>query len=139
MFELTGQPIDTRFDVPNPHTGGIVTFEGRVRSINEGKKVSSLEYEAYPELAYHEGEKIIKEALAKFDILSAYALHRTGHLDIGDVAVFVISMSMHRREAFEATQYIIDHIKDRVPIWKKEHYVDGEALWVRCDRCGSHG
>ncbi len=137
-FQLTSQPIETLIDSLHPHTGGIVTFEGRVRDINEDREVSSLEYVAYPELALHEGHAIIDQALKQFDILKAYAIHRTGHLEIGDIAVWIMSAAIHRQEAFEATEYIINTIKARVPIWKKEHYRDGKTVWVRCDRCAHH-
>lgn len=135
LFQLTNQPIETLIGSLNPHAGGIVTFEGRVRDINDDRDVSSLEYVAYPELALHEGNAIIDESLKQFDILEAYAIHRTGHLAIGDVAVWVMSAAVHRKEAFTATESIINAIKSRVPIWKKEHYRDGEAIWVRCDYC----
>ncbi len=135
LFQLTDQPIETLIGSLHPHAGGIVTFEGRVRAVNDDKKVASLEYVAYPELALHEGHAIINAALKQFDILEARAVHRTGHLAIGDIAVWVMSAAIHRKEAFEATEYIINTIKVHVPIWKKEHYSDGEAIWVRCDRC----
>ena len=138
LFQLTNQPIEALVGQLNPHAGGIVTFEGRVRDINDDRDVLSLEYEAYPELALYEGHAIIVDALKQFDILEAYAIHRTGHLAIGDIAVWVMSAAIHRKEAFIATESIINAIKSRVPIWKKEHYRDGEAIWVRCDHC-AHG
>ena len=134
-FQLTNQPINPLIESLHPHTGGVVIFDGRVRAINDGREVSSLEYEAYPALAMHEGHAIIREALEQFDILEARATHRTGHLAIGDIAVWIMSAALHRKEAFEATEYIINAIKARVPIWKKEYYSDGEAIWVRCDSC----
>jgi molybdopterin synthase catalytic subunit len=81
--------------------------------------VSSLEYEVYPELAQKEGEKIIQEALTKFDIVDVYCVHREGHLQIGEMAVWVIATSEHRENAFLACQYIIDEVKARVPIGRK--------------------
>lgn len=135
LFQLTSRPIETIIGPLHPYSGGIVTFEGRVRAINDDKEVSSLEYVAYPELALHEGQAIISEALKRFDIVEACAVHRTGHLTIGDIAVWVMSAAIHRQETFAATEYIINAIKARVPIWKKEYYRDGEAIWVRCDRC----
>jgi molybdopterin synthase catalytic subunit len=135
LFQLTHRPIETLIGSLHPHSGGIVTFEGRVRAVNNDKEVSSLEYVAYPALALHEGHAIISEALERLDIIEACAVHRTGHLAIGDIAVWVMSAAVHRQEAFEATEYIINAIKTRVPIWKKEYYRDGEAIWVRCDHC----
>lgn len=122
----------------NPRVGGVVTFEGRVRNHNENKAVKSLEYEAYPILALKEGNKIIQEAVAKFGVTHAYCVHRTGHLAIGEMAVWVVVCAEHRGEAFKACEYIIDEVKNRVPVWKKEHYVEGEPVWVRCDRCEAH-
>ena len=116
----------------HPHAGGVVTFEGRVRALNEGRQVVSLEYEAYPALAISEGNAIMQEAMQRFSLFSAQAIHRTGHLAIGELAVWVHAAAMHRREAFLAAEMIIHEIKHRVPIWKKEHYADGTAEWVRC-------
>ncbi len=135
MFEITDSPITVPYSFKNSHIGGVVDFIGRVRSINDGKEVQSLEYEAYDALAKSEGQKIIREALEKFDILDAYAIHRAGHLDIGDTAVYVSTGAIHRKTAFKATQYIIDEIKKRVPIWKREYYADGTKEWVACHHC----
>ncbi len=140
-FEITDQSLENRNYrelFADPRVGGVVTFEGRVRNHNEDKDVTSLEYEVYPELALTEGKKIVEEALAKFDINNAYCVHREGHLQIGDMAVWVMASSEHRENAFLACQYIIDEVKARVPIWKKEHYVGQEPIWVRCDKCASH-
>ena len=115
--------------------GGYVSFEGWVRNLNEGQTVLQLEYEAYAPLAVTEGEKIIAEAQEQFPHLHAHCVHREGLLDIGDCAVWVGVCSPHRDEAFQACRYIIDQVKVRLPIWKKEHYVDGNSGWVNCERC----
>jgi len=112
--------------------GALVTFEGWVRDHNQGKSVTSLEYQVYQELAQKEGLKIIQEATEKFDLHKAIAVHRSGHLVIGETAVWVGTTASHRHTAFKATQYIIDQIKIRLPIWKKEHYVNEPAEWVYC-------
>jgi len=117
LFQLVNQPIEPLIEKLHHHTGGVVTFEGRVRSINDSKEVTSLEYEAYPELALHEGHIIVSEALDR---------------------LWVMSAAIHRKEAFEATECIINMIKSRVPIWKKEHYKNGESAWVQCDHCTHH-
>ena len=132
MFKLSSSPIITKLPQINYHAGGVVIFEGRVRALNEGKKVASLEYEAYPALAVNEGKKIVAEAAREFKLYNARAIHRTGHLQIGDVAVWVYTAATHRGESFKATEYIINEIKHRVPIWKKEYYKDGSAEWVQC-------
>jgi len=133
MFILSDQPLIVPTNLPlDAHAGGVVTFMGHVRALNEGKSVTSIDYEAYPELAESEGNRILAEARLKFPLYEARALHRTGHLLVGDLAVWVYAASMHRREAFQATEYIVHEIKHRVPIWKKEQYQDGTSLWVRC-------
>lgn len=103
-----------------------------MRNHNEGQAVASLEYEAYAELAETEGNRILEEVRLKFDLLAAEAVHRIGHLQIGDMAVWVGVASAHRGPAFDACRFIIDELKARVPIWKKEHYVAGSSVWINC-------
>lgn len=112
--------------------GGFVTFEGRVRDHNEGRSVLAIEYEAFDAMAESEGIALLAEARRQFDILDARAIHRVGRLEIGDVAVWIGAAAVHRREAFQACEFIIDEIKERLPIWKKEHYADGDSEWVYC-------
>ena len=116
----------------HPQAGACASFEGWVRNHNEGQAVASLEYEAYAALAETEGNRILAEAKDKFDLLAAEAVHRVGHLQIGDMAVWVGVASAHRGPAFEACRFIIDELKARVPIWKKEHYVAGASAWINC-------
>ena len=97
-----------------------------------------LEYEVYAPLAVKEGAKIIEETMAKFPIVRADCVHREGLLEIGECAVWVGVASAHRDEAFAACRYIIDEIKLRLPVWKKEHYVNGDSGWVNCERCAAH-
>ena len=118
--------------------GGYVAFEGWIRNENEGEEVLRLEYEVYEPLAVKEGEKIIAEAKQKFPVLHADCVHREGLLELGECAVWVGVSSAHRDEAFKACRYIIDEIKVRLPIWKKEHYVGGDSGWVNCERCAEH-
>ena len=142
MIEITASTIDTQElqrSLENPAAGGYCAFEGWVRNENEGHRVRQLEYEAYEPLAIAEGEKVLAEARARFGILAARCVHRTGLLDIGDCAVWIGVAAGHRDEAFRACRYIIDEIKVRLPIWKKEHYANGDSGWVNCERCASHG
>ena len=136
MFEISSSSIEEykNKSFVTPECGGVVTFEGRVRNHNEGQSVESLEYEAYSGLALKEGEKILYQAKEKFDILDTFCVHRIGHLQIGDLAVWIVVTSKHRREAFRACEYIIDAVKDTVPIWKKENYTDKsiDSKWVFC-------
>lgn len=122
----------------NSRAGASVSFEGWVRDHNEGREVLSLEYEAYEALAVKEGNEILREALDRFEILSVQCAHRVGRLQVGDVAVIVAVSAEHRDAAFDACRYIIDEVKTRVPIWKKEYYTDGESEWVNCPRCAAH-
>ena len=140
-FLLAGQAFDPRdpaSSMKNPAAGGFRSFEGWVRTHNEGKAVISLEYEAYPDLANREGNRIIDEAFKKFDIIDTRCVHRTGHLQVGEIAVWVGVTAKHRQDAFRSCRYIIDEVKARVPIWKKEHYADGHSGWVRCEHCEAH-
>jgi molybdopterin synthase catalytic subunit len=112
--------------------GALVTFEGWVRNHNDGRAVVRLEYECYEALAAKEGKRILAEALGRFDIANARCAHRLGELALGELAVWVGVSAQHRREAFAACQYIIDEVKKRVPIWKKEFYADGDSGWINC-------
>lgn len=135
LFHLTVDPIhrdDLIKNLENQGAGALVSFEGWVRDHNQGKKVSSLEYQVYPELALKEGEKILKEALEKFNIHAVTCTHRFGHLCLGDIAVWVGAVATHRDDAFKASRYIIDEIKHRLPVWKKEHYIGEKPDWVFC-------
>lgn len=98
-----------------------------------------LEYEAYGELAKKEAQKILQEASQRFSVLNARCVHRIGTLAVADMAVWVGVTSVHRDEAFQACRYIIDEVKKRVPIWKKEHYIDGSSSWVNCAACAADG
>jgi molybdopterin synthase catalytic subunit len=141
MMEMTKDPIDPAAlarSLANPAAGGYCAFEGWVRNENDGHQVRRLEYEAYEPLAVVEGEKVLAEAKEKFPCLEARCVHRVGLLEIGECAVWIGVASAHREEAFRACRYIIDEIKVRLPIWKKEHYVNGDSGWVNCERCATH-
>ncbi len=135
MFKIVSEPIEIeslKRTLEDAHAGACVTFEGWVRNHNEGKPVQALDYEAYPELAEKEGERILVEAREKFSVQSIVCVHRTGALRIGDLAVWVGVTAAHRGAAFDACRYVIDEVKARVPIWKKEHYTDGVSEWINC-------
>ena len=141
MFRIAATPIDApalQRELGDVRAGACVTFEGWVRDRNEGQPVQSLEYEAYIPLATSEGEKILAEARAKFALLSAAGVHRVGHLQLGEMAVWVGVTAEHRGAAFEACRYIIDEAKARLPIWKKEHYLSGATTWINCATRGDH-
>src|SRR5579883_969890 len=140
-FRFSSIPLDEstlRAQLSDPACGGYAAFEGWVRDHNEGRRVRRLEYEAFEPLAIKEGERIIAEAIARFGVEHAACVHRIGALEIGEKAVWVGVTARHRDEAFRACRYIIDEVKHRVPIWKKEHYEDGDSGWVNCERCAEH-
>ena len=139
-FRFTQAAIDTegaRRELQNRGAGGYASFEGWVRDSNEGQEVTRLEYEAFQELAVKEGNRIVAEAMRRFAVKHALCIHRIGSLQVGDMAVWVGASSVHRREAFDACRFIIDEVKHRVPIWKKEHYRGGDSGWVNCERCAA--
>ena len=115
--------------VASPECGAMAVFEGVVRRESEGKQVTHLFYEAYAPMAEKEIEKICKRALNRWPVARISVVHRTGRLEIGDTAVLIAVGSPHRSEAFDACRFVIDEIKKSVPIWKKEHFSDGE-IWV---------
>ena len=122
-FTLTDRPIPDKTVLPAETAAGAVsTFVGLVRDHNEGRPVLRLEYEVYPELAQKEGERIVAEALGRFPILDAACVHRFGTLEIGDVAIRAEAAGAHRAEAIRACEWIVEEVKRRVPIWKREHY-----------------
>ena len=138
LFGLTSDPIpesDLRTGLLNVGAGGFVAFEGWVRNHHLGRDVVELHYEAYPGLALKTGEVIIKQAIERFGLTGACAIHRTGCLRPGDLAVWVGVAAPHRAEAFAACRAIIDDIKALVPIWKHEFYADGSSEWVNPADC----
>jgi molybdopterin synthase catalytic subunit len=141
VIEISSAAIDPsllRLRLPHPAAGAYCSFEGWVRNHNEGQQVLRLEYEVYEPVARSEGERILAEAKSRFSLLAAHCVHRSGALGIGDCAVWVGVTSPHRDEAFQACRFIIDAVKLRLPIWKKEHYRDGHSGWVNCERCAGH-
>lgn len=133
MFVITNEPIDVesaRNDLKVESCGAIVTFEGRVRNKNNNRTVTQLEYEAHNSLAIKEGETILKELLAEYDIHMIQSYHRTGCLEIGELAFWLGVSAPHRESAFKACREGVDRIKNRSPIWKKEYYRDGSSRWI---------
>jgi molybdopterin synthase catalytic subunit len=134
-FDICAEAIDAgglKERLGRAAAGACVCFEGWVRDHNEGEAVLRLEYETHAAIARTEGEKVLREALERFDVLGAWCVHRVGLLEIGDCAVWVGVSAAHRGAAFDACRYVIDEIKQRLPIWKKEHYASGESGWVNC-------
>ena len=138
MFRISNIPLEEatlREGLSAPEAGAVTIFEGRVRNHNHGKAVLALEYEAYEQLCVQEAHRILAEAKEHFDIIDAHCVHRAGKLNIGGIAVWVGVSSVHRDAGFKACRYIIDEVKSRLPIWKKEYYVNGDSGWVNCQEC----
>jgi molybdopterin synthase catalytic subunit len=132
-FALSSAPLDPAALARDTHrsaAGALVTFEGWIRDHNEGRGVTALEYEAYGPLAQAEGERIALAAEERFDVEAVRCVHRVGRLVVGEIAVWVGASAAHREAAFGACSYVIDEVKARVPIWKKEHYADGSSKWT---------
>jgi molybdopterin synthase catalytic subunit len=115
--------------VADPAAGGTTVFIGTVRSSDSGRDVSSLRYEAHPD-AITVLQQVAEEVARNHDVVAVAAVHRTGLLAIGDVAVVVAVAAGHRGEAFVAGKELIDEVKARVPIWKQQSFADGAVAWV---------
>ena len=132
MTYLVTDPIDVPAVlawVQSPERGGIACFLGTVRNHHRGREVVRLEYSAYGPMAEAECGRIAAEAESRWDVAVALR-HRVGELEIGDTAVAIAAASAHRDEAFLACRYVIEEVKRRVPIWKREIYTDGSVEWV---------
>ena len=131
-FEITDKPIDTQAvidKVISRNAGAVTTFIGTVREMTKGKKTLYLVYEAYAAMAVKKLEQIGTEIEERWPDAITAITHRTGRLDITDIAVVIAVSTPHRNDAYEANRYAIERIKEIVPIWKKEHWEDGEE-WV---------
>jgi molybdopterin synthase catalytic subunit len=115
--------------VMSPHCGGIDVFIGTVRNATNGRQVLRLEFEAYTPMALQEMDKIARQAVTKWPVEKILIHHRTGVLQVGEVPVIIAVAAAHRAAAFDACRYVIDTLKQTVPIWKKEFFEDGE-VWV---------
>jgi molybdopterin synthase catalytic subunit len=132
MFEIVETAIDVAAvtaAAADPATGATVTFIGTTRDHNEGRTVTQLEYEAYPEMALAEMRKIGEAARQRWPIARLAIVHRIGPVPIGEASVVIAVSSAHRVAAFEACHFAIDRLKEVVPIWKKEHFQGGE-VWI---------
>ncbi len=135
MFALTEQPIDAavlRASLQRPEAGALVVFEGWVRNHHCGRAVSRLDYEAFAEMAQSEGEALVAEVEHEFPGVKIACVHRCGELAPGDVAVWIGATSAHRDDAFRAARILVEEVKRRLPVWKKEHHPGAEPVWVNC-------
>lgn len=132
QIEIFSEAIDIQACIQwimSPQSGGIDVFIGTVRDATKGKAVVRLEFEAYNQMAINEMRKITEQAFAKWPVQKVLIHHRTGVLQVGEVPVIIAVSAAHRDAAFEACRFIIDTLKQTVPIWKKEIFEDGE-VWV---------
>lgn len=139
---IIAHPIDgcslIREVASNRH-GATVLFVGTVRDMNEGAAVSGLDYSAYGAMAERELAAIVTEASSRWDTDDIVVEHRVGALALGDASVAIAVSHRHRGEAYDASRYIIEELKKRLPIWKREHYADGRAEWVANSKTSDMG
>lgn len=134
---VMNSPLDAaalRVEARDPRAGSVVVFEGCARNHHEDKAVELLAYEAFDSMAVSELEKLRREAMERFGLIQCYIHHRTGVVPLCEAAVVVVCTSAHRRESFEAVGWIMDIIKERVPIWKRERYQAGNESWVEGEK-----
>jgi len=133
---ITQEAIDLNREISSSFhgscCGAYAWFAGVVREENEGQSVVGIDYECYEAMAKKELDKIFSEAQKEWGIHEGRLIHRVGYLKKGEVSLFVGVTSPHRREAFSALQYVIDELKKRVPLWKKEYYEAGHQEWISC-------
>lgn len=135
-FSLSAEPIDPAQLAAlcvDPRAGAVVTFDGRVRDHNEGRRVNALAYSAYPAMAVKVGRAIVEEECRRHGAIAAAAAHRTGKLAIGEVVVLVVVAAAHREAAFATARAITERLKYELPVWKKEYYTEGDSDWIGPD------
>jgi molybdopterin synthase catalytic subunit len=131
-FQVTPEPLDplrAAALVRRDEAGAVVLFLGVVRDRNLGRRVLYLEYDAYPEMAEQVMRQLAEEAMRRWPVSDVAVLHRTGRLEVGETSLVVAVSSPHRAEAFAAAHWLVDRLKERVPIWKKEVFEGGEE-WI---------
>ena len=130
---ITAAPIsaeDVLRHVGDRADGAVLLFLGTVRAQHEGRAVRGMRYDAYDAMAVEVLDAIVREAAARWGSERIAVVHRTGELALGEVSVAIAVSTPHRAEAYDASRYIIEQIKERLPVWKREHYTAGESRWV---------
>ena len=133
IIELTQEPLQLESilrRVANPECGAVVTFLGVVRKHHHGREVLRLEYTAYEAMALAQMRHLGEELRERWPLHEVAIVHRLGTLEVGETSIALVLSLAHRQEGFEALRHAIDTFKQTVPIWKKEHFADGEARWV---------
>ncbi len=133
MIRVTDHEIDVHevlCRVRSPQAGAVVLFLGTTREFTHGRRSVSLDYECYPEMAEAELQQLERAARQRWTLVDVCVVHRVGHLELGEISVAIAVSAVHRQAAFEAGRWLIDRLKQVVPIWKKENYADGTTEWV---------
>jgi len=133
VIQLNYDPIDSSAvieSVQSPEAGAVVLFLGTTREFTAGRQTESLDYESYGEMAFRKLEELEQEARQRWSLTELTIVHRLGHLGIGEASVAIAVSAPHRKDAFTAGQWLIDTLKEIVPIWKKENWADGTSQWV---------
>ena len=133
MIQLNHDPIDSSqvlASVQSPQAGAVVLFLGTTREFTAGRQTESLDYESYGEMAARKLEELEQQARQQWSLTELTIVHRLGHLEIGEASVAIAVSAPHRKDAFTAGQWLIDTLKEIVPIWKKENWADGTSEWV---------
>jgi molybdopterin synthase catalytic subunit len=133
QISLTQEPIDYTAlteSVRSPMAGAVVLFLGTVREMTGDRRTVALDYEGYPEMARDRMHAIADDACSRWPVVAAAVVHRLGHMELGDISVAVAVSCPHRKDAFEAGRFLIDRLKEEVPIWKQENWADGSKEWV---------
>jgi molybdopterin synthase catalytic subunit len=130
---LTEEEIDYSAlteSVRSNDAGAVVLFLGTVRELTGGRQTTALDYEAYPEMARNKMREICVQACQRWPVVAVGVVHRLGHLELGDISVAAAVSAPHRKDAFEAGRFLIDRLKETVPVWKQENWADGTTEWV---------
>lgn len=133
MVSLTHDPLDAAAilsEIASNDVGAIVLFLGTTREFTRGRQTESLDYECYPEMAEKKLAELEAEASRRWPLVGCHIVHRLGHLKLGEASIAIAVSSPHRADAFSASQWLIDTIKEVVPIWKRENWADGTSEWV---------
>jgi molybdopterin synthase catalytic subunit len=143
VWDVEKQPIDPAKAlefVEDEANGAGTLFLGAVRNLNQGRQVNAVSYDVHNVLAINNFREICEEAQAKWGKeVRLYVVHGKGRLEVGGLSIVIAAGSPHRDEAFQACRYVIEEIKHRSPVWKQEHYIDGDSEWVKGHALCSHG
>lgn len=137
---LTHDPIDPTAlleEVASTQAGAVVLFLGTVREMTAGRRTLALDYECYPEMAQRKMDELAAQAASRWPLTACVIVHRLGHLELGEASVALAVSAPHRDQAFEAGRWLIDTLKEVVPIWKKENWDDGSTEWVHPGTTGT--